>query len=251
MMSDGEQPTKPAASSTTEIEIRESPGLRSDTLDAFITWAAGMPVGNVDLIRESIAAARGDDAVFERLVAELADLPVRDVGRHRVLLSTIGELRDARAVEPLSRFIWHATIVVPERGGDGCGFEASIGESLQARAVEMLSFLGSDAATEETLRVAAEHPSQGVRAAAIDAHLYNHDDATEEGDRLRQRVRDTDAPLVGLPRFTRHTTRADFERSVEEYLERHPTQRPPRPELPSIDGPTPQQRADEESGDVQ
>jgi HEAT repeat protein len=250
MPSADEQPVKPVATRT-EVEVPEGPGLTAATVDAFITWAAGVPVGDVQVVRDAVAAAQGDDEVVARLLAELADLPVRDVGRHRVLLSTIGELRDPRAGEPLSRFIWHATIVAPEQGGDGCGFEASLGESLQARAVEMLSYLGTGEANEETLRVAAEHPSQGVRAAAIDAHLFNHDDDPDEATRIRQRVRDTDTPLIGMPRFTRETTRADFERAVEAYLERYPTQRPAQPDRPSVHGPSPRPRADEEPGDVQ
>lgn len=108
----------------------------------------------------------------------------------------------------------------------------------------MLSYLGTAEADEETLRVAVEHRSQGVRAAAIDAHLFNHADAPEEASRLRDQVRDTDTPLVGMPRFTRDTSRADFERAVEAYLEQYPSQRPPRPDLPSIDGPVPDPRHD-------
>ncbi len=216
-----------------------------------MTWAATVPSGDVAVIRDAIADARGNDPVVEALLDALDDLPVRDVGRHRVILSTIGELGDARALPSLSRFIWHATLVIPPQGGDGCGFEASLGESLQARAVEMLSYLRTPEADDETLRVAVDHPSQGVRAAAIDAFLFNHDDDPEEASRMRQRVRDTDTVLVGVPRFTRDRTRADFDGAVEEYLERYPTQRAPRPEGPSVHGETPTPRADEEPTDVQ
>jgi hypothetical protein len=241
----------PKPGSTTTVRAPDGPGLAGDTIDAFVTWAASVPVGDVQLIRDAVADARGDDDVVERLLEAVMDLPVRDVGRHRVLLSTLGELGDPRAVEPLATFIWHATIVVPQQGGDGCRFEASLGESLQARAVEMLSYLRTTEADEATLRVAAEHPSPGVRAAAIDAHLYNHDDDPAEASRMREHVRDADVPLVGLPRFTRNSTREDFERAVDAYYERYPTQRAPRPNLPSIDGPAPQPRTDQEPDDVQ
>lgn len=246
-----EQPTEKPIATITAVELAECPGLSATTVDAFVTWAAAVPVGEIAVIREAIADARDDDAVVESLMEKLVDLPVNDVGRHRVLLSTIGELGDARALEPLSRFIWHATLVAAQQGGDGCGFEASLGESLQARAVEMLSYLHTAEADDETLRVAVDHPSQGVRAAAIDAHLFNHDDDPDEALRMRQRVRDTDTVLVGVPRFTRDTTRADFERAVEAYLEQYPSQRAPQPEGPSVHGPTPSPRADEEPADVQ
>lgn len=222
-------PKPPPAVSRAEYAAREGPTLTADTVDEFVQWAAGVPVGEVGVIRERIAASSGDQALFDRLIAELWSLPVADVGRHHILLSTLGELRDGRAARELARFVWHQDIV--ERPGpeieQGCGFEAHPAEVLQARAAEMLSYLSTEEADEETLRIATDHPRAGVRAAAIDAHLFNHDDSAEEVERLRSRVRSEDLPVVGVPRFTRDTDRQEFERAVLEFYEQHPEQRGP------------------------
>jgi hypothetical protein len=220
---------KPVATEPREdSDYEAAPELRAEDLDDFLHWAAGVPTGQVALIRNQIASATGDQALVDRLVSELWRLPVTDVGRHLLLLSTIGELRDERVAPELARFVWYdedSLATRPDSDQPGCGFEAHPAELLQARAVEMLSYLASEAGDDETLRVAAEHPRPGVRAAAIDAHLFNHDDAAEEVDRLRSRVRAEEAMLVGRPRFTRDTDPREFERAVLDFYERYPAQR--------------------------
>jgi hypothetical protein len=220
----------------TELTRRDAPALTADTVDEFLRWAASVPVGEVAVIREYIAAARGDDSLLDRLIAELWTLPVQNVGRHSMLLSTLGELRDGRAASALARFVWHQDLMAlsPPEGQPGCGFEAHPAEALQARAAEMLSYLGTEEAVEETLRIAAEHPRAGVRAAAIDAHLFNHDDSSDELNRLRSRVRAEDQPLVGVPRLTRGSDPQQFERAVRRFYEQYPDQLPPEIELRAV-----------------
>lgn len=208
------------------------PDLHAESIDEFLQWAGDVPAGATDMIRERIAAARGDTTVVDRLLEELWKLPVRDEVRHYLLLSTIGELRDGRAATDLVRFIWQPDeqiSAVEHEMVDGCGFGPSTAELLKARAVEMLAYLGTSEAVEETLRVAADHPAPAVRAAGIDAHLFNHDDAPEEIERVRGRVRSDDTPLVGLPRFTRDANPGEFDRAIAEFYARYPDRRA-RPE---------------------
>ena len=74
---------------------------------------------------------------------------------------------------------------------------------MQARAVEMLSFLGTPESTWETLRVVMSHPSSVVRVAAIDAHLFNNGDADEAKNELREIVDSDDLPYVDMTRWGR------------------------------------------------
>lgn len=214
-----------------DVTVEEGPDLTAETLDEFLAWAAAVPNGAVESIRGYIDAARerNDGRLIEALSTALWRLPITDVSRHMVLLATVGELRDARLVEALSDFVWYAPLVderLNERP-DGCSFEVRADEMLQARAAEMLSYLATEEADRNALRVALEHPSVSVRAAAIDAHLYNHGDSIEEIERLRSAVRSEDAALVGVPRFTRDGDTEEFERAVEEYYRRNPEQLPP------------------------
>ena len=205
------------------------PDLRADAIDEFLEWAGGVSTDDADVIRERIASAQGEPTLLERLLEELWKLPVRDDTRHFLLISTIGELRDGRAAAELARFIWlpdERISALEHEMADGCGFGPNTAEVLKARAVEMLAYLGTSEAVEEALRVAADHPTPSVRAAAIDAHLYNHDDATDEIDRLRGRLRSSDAHLVGLPRFTRDANPQAFDRAITDFYVRHPDRRP-------------------------
>lgn len=211
-----------------DYDVARGPDLQAGSIDEFLQWAGGVPAGAANLIRERIGAARRDTTVLDRLLEELWKLPVRDEARHYLLLSTIGELRDERAATELARFIWQPDeriSAVEHEVEDGCGFGPSAAELLKARAVEMLAYLGTSEAVEATLRVAADHPAPTVRAAAIDAHLFNHDDDPEETERVRGSVRSHDAPLVGLPRFTRDTNPREFDRAIADFYARYPDRR--------------------------
>ncbi len=212
-----------------DYDVERGPDLHAESIDEFLQWAGGVPAGAADMIRSRIGAARGDTTVLDRLLEELWKLPVRDEARHYLLLSTIGELRDGRAATELVRFIWEPDERISSVGHevveDGCGFGPSTAELLKARAVEMLAHLTTSEAVEETLRVAADHPTAAVRAAAIDAHLFNHDDSPEEMERVRGRVRADDAPIVGLPRFTRQVNPREFDRAIADFYSRHPERR--------------------------
>ncbi|KRC63020.1 hypothetical protein ASE14_04320 [Agromyces sp. Root81] len=206
----------------------EGPPLTPETLDDFVVWAAGVPVGDIDAVRRSIADVQ-DSAIAESLGEELWKLPVEDVSRHMVLLSIIGELRDPALEDALEAFVWHERLV-DEKVDDepeACTFEARPAEMLQARAAEMLSYLRTESSDNATLRIATEHPSRAVRASAIDAHLFNHDDSLHEIDRLNSIVKAEDVGLVGVARFTRGSDREDFDRAIAEYFDRHPDQAAP------------------------
>src|SRR5205085_82955 len=160
-------------------------------------------------------------------------LPVRDVSRRRLLISTLGELKNPQAVHTLVKFIWHKGEIVArddrERHRQPCSFEADGGEMLRARATEMLSHLVVDEAAGATLNIATGHPSAFVRAAAIDAYMFNAGDSPEAAAQLRKCVRPDDHWRVGLPRLTRDMDPAKFEKAVLIFYENYTEERPPSP----------------------
>lgn len=211
------------------------PNLSTNTVDEFLNWLAFVPVADVDVIRKRIADAREEDGLFETLDKELWSLPVSDVGRHRLLLSTIGELKYPNAVQSLVKFIWYDGQITTrghlEPNHEPCSFESDGDEMLQARATEMLSHLGSREAIEATLDIAAKHNSDLVRAAAIDAFMFNAGDGKEPAGQLEKIVRQEDLWRIGLPRLTADTDPAEFEKSVLAFYNRYPEERPPAPHL--------------------
>jgi hypothetical protein len=239
----GVEDAPPAPRPALSFDPHDAPSLQPDTIDEFLRWVGAVPRSHRANVRSAISSASHPELV-SALTDALHDLPVTDLGRHLMLLSTIGELRDARAVEPLTRFIWHEgpLVVPPGSGDDAAGTATSIldfTDGLQARATEMLAYLGTDDALAATLDVAARHRSAAVRAAAIDAYMYSHDDSPEAADRLRERVQPEEVKLIGLPRFTADMDRTEFDRRVAEFYERYPDERPPAPSPPAIRPPSP------------
>jgi len=218
------------------------PKLYAHTIDEFSTWAARVPRAEVDVIRQRIAEARNNTRLLEALDSELWAFPVRDVARHRSILSVIGELKMPSAVPMLIKFVWHDGEITRrgERGGHlrPCSFEADGEEMLRARAAEMLSYIGSPEATEATLDIAARHSMPFVRAAAIDSHMYNAGDTSEAADQLRACVAPDDHFRIGLPRLTRDMDPAEFERAVVAFYQRHPEERPRQPSQSKPPGPS-------------
>src|SRR6266851_165345 len=230
------EPTRndpPRLGNPSAFDLLSGPRLSCDTLDEFIMWAATVPISHVDVIRQRISKCRGDDRILDTLLDALWKLPIKDVGRHRVILSILGELRNERAMSRLEEFVWYEgelTLSVPHtEERRPCMFESSGTELLQSRAAEMLSYLASEAAAKATMRIARDHAKLAVRVAAIDAHLFNHGDSREAAEELRKIVRGSDRPLVGLPRKVRGADVEDFERAVFEWYERNPEHRPPKP----------------------
>ncbi|MEU4083987.1 hypothetical protein [Streptomyces aureus] len=216
--------------------------LHSGNIEEFLAWAAQVPHSEAGVVRHQISGAK-DDALAEGLCAALEEQPVRDLGRHLVLLSTIGELGDARAVPRLEAFVWSPTQLLPspeEAGGESADDGRSVLNAqtvLQARAAEMLSYLATEEADRATLRIAADHPERAVRAAAIDAHLFNHGDTAEALEEVLPVVRAEDVKLVGLPRLTVDMDTAEFDRRVTAFYERYPDERPPLPHRVPDSGP--------------
>ena len=244
------EPTRndpPPFRSSPPFDIVSGPHLRHDTVDEFIAWSAAVPVSQVEVVRQRIAKSRVDEKLVDTLLETLWKLPVLDVGRHRILLSILGELRSDRAVASLEKFIWHErelTPVLPHTGQPSpCMFESSGTELLQARAAEMLSYIASDSSAKAVLRIIRDHPKLLVRISAIDAHLFNHDDSHEVAEELRKLVRSSDRHCVGLPRKVRGGDVEQFERAVFAWYESNPEHRPPRPKQNLEAGNPPQPRS--------
>jgi hypothetical protein len=235
-------PRSSAYPQTSKAPLFESPtlplpppkALTAETIDEFVQWIAAVPNSETQLIRDAIAKARDDDAVHLALIGRLFSLPVVDFGVHHLLLSVLGELRRADSAEHLIRFVnlpGDQVIPLPprEQGGGLCTSYLDYCAGLQARAVEMLAYLGTSLADEAVLQAASAHPSSVVRVAALDAYLFNHQDSSEAAEEARAAARPEEAMFVGLPRRTRDSDPAEFEARVADFYKRYPSEVPPLP----------------------
>jgi hypothetical protein len=211
-----------------------SVGLASETIEEFVRWVAAVPISEAQLVRDQIAVARGNEHIAESLVARLFQLPVPDFGRHLLLLSILGELRDSRSVEPLLKFINlppdSLFAQTPDRQGQGPATSyLDYSAALQARAAEMLAFIRTPEALDKVLVVAFEHSSRAVRLAALDSFIFNHDDSPEAVDKARTAARPEEAKFVGLARRERDFNPRDFDSKVRAFYQRYPEECPPSP----------------------
>ncbi len=229
------RPTFPGAKPT---GWEKSATLKPGATEDFLAWIATVPADKSEIIRQRIASASDDQGVARELVSKLLELPVRDTGRHVVLLSVIGEMRNSAAIEPLGTFIWwkgELTTQAKASGVDDSDYAPPDQTALlQSRAVEMLAYLGGAyaKADEATLKVAAEHPLRAVRLAAIDSYAWNHGDSDVAKTTLARLVSKDDAKYIGIPRKTRHMSEAqkkDFDQRVAAFYEAHPEELPPTP----------------------
>jgi hypothetical protein len=234
--SDHNQAAPPEHPAIQPFAHQSGPPLTAQTVHQFLCWAAGVPNGEVDSIKKRVAAS-DDPKLVDALIAELGERPIKDVGLYLLLLSTIGELRDARTENALVSLIWEKehlfehpepSTAIRHNHEGSCdersvlNFEAVV----QSRAAEMLSYLATPTATRATLEVASKHPSTAVRLAAIDAHLFNHADSCEAADELRQVVRPDDVKMIGLPRFSRNMDAPEFDARVAAFYGRYPDETP-------------------------
>ena len=108
-------------------------------------------------------------------------------------------------------------------------------EILQAKAVESVAYLNTPEADAMTMRAIREHPSPVVRAAAIDAYLFNHGDTEAAKQELRAIAQKDDAILVDRVRKSADLNRESFNEGLARFYELHPNAVAPRPGPPNAD----------------
>jgi hypothetical protein len=228
--------SRPPPFDTAMIQRAPPAQLDAHSIDAFVRWVAATPVSNAQAVRDAVAAARTDDEAARALIASFLDLPVRDIGRHQLLVSIIGEMRRPEFAEPLVRFIeLPSDSIVRDVSADLMGgayiSHLDAAALLKARAVEMLAYLRTAEALQAVLTFASNHDSRAVRLAALDAYTYNHEDSPDAIDRARAAARPDETKLVGLPRLTRDSDPTRFAARIAAFYEQYPEERPPTPHI--------------------
>jgi hypothetical protein len=207
--------------------------LSIDTIEQFLASAATSPRSQTDEIRKEISRVATDPQIVDGLATRLLTLPVKDIDRHLMILATLGEMRNPRAIKPLMQFIWSdRPLVVEPRPDHDSRVDTSYfnhSGALQARAVEMLAYIGTTDASTATLDVVARHVGTEVRVAAIDAYLFNNEDSPEAKAALAKIVRPDEAKLIGIPRWTAHMDAREFDTRIAAFYQQYPEEQPPAP----------------------
>jgi len=197
---------------------------------AFIDWAAASPVNQREEARKMIWAARDNKDVAIALCKEAFQSIQVDNSRALVIIAILGELRNRAGAYCLAEMV---QLPWPEKGTevDGEIVEQTALGMLQAKAVEGLAYLQLPEGDSEVLRAIASHPSRIVRAAGINAYLWNHgDDNPRARALLGKYVRQGEEIFLDRPRREPQEAGREFNRRLEAYLKLHPEVIPPVPE---------------------
>jgi hypothetical protein len=153
------------------------------------------------------------------------------------VLSILGELRSSVGEECL-RKVLHQPF--PEKGTSAQGeiVEQTALGILQAKAVDGLAYLQTSSGDEEVLWAVGKHPSRIVRAEAIEAFLWNHNNSDEARATLLHYVRPEEKIFLDRLRRDPRESGEVFNRKLEAFLKAHPEAAAPAPEhFPQRKGP--------------
>jgi hypothetical protein len=128
----------------------------------------------------------------------------------------------------LDRLIWEKAPEPDSLGAEGLS-AVDLLEMLQSKAVECEAFVRSPRADSLVLHVIRSHPSEAVRAAAIDAYLFNHGDTPATKEQLRRILSGDDRPAVDKVRRADARSPAAFDSSLTRFYRLHPDQVAPAP----------------------
>jgi hypothetical protein len=195
----------------------------------FVEWAGFSAVEERETARRTIAAASDNKEVVKAIIDEIElakDVKAGDNSRALLLLSILGEMKSPHAQDYLVKF---ANRELPKEGTvvDGEILERTAQAMLQGKAVDGIAYLRNQEAEAAVLAIVAEHPSIIVRAEAIRAYLWNHDDEQNARKTLLRYVRKGEE--IYLDRVSRlpGDDAETFNRKLEVYLKAHPEAVPP------------------------
>lgn len=237
------QPKGPAPSRVlAERTLNRPPALSGQgqeakrSVEVFINWAGKATVKEREDGRKVIQAARDNRDVAAALCEQAFAAQKRDNSRALLILSIIGEMRSPYGEECLRRFVNQP---LPTKGTivEGQIIEQVALATLQAKAIDGLAYIKTQTGDAEVLKAVAKHPSIIVRAEAITAYLWNHQDSSEARATLRKYVRKGEEIYMDRVRREEKDTANTFNPKLERYLRQHPEVMPPAPKHGGPKGP--------------
>ncbi len=199
------------------------------SVQAFIDWAGKSTGREHDDVTKALAAARSNKEVSTAFCEQAFAAQKSDHSRALLTLSLLGELRNEESELCLRRFVNLPLPKAIARTKEDSNPQATALALLQAKAVEGLAYLHNKTGDEEVLRQVQKNPSLIVRAAAINAYLYNHGDSAEARKTLSGYVRKGEEIYLDRIRKEKGENKASFNRKLATYLRAHSEVKPPAP----------------------
>ncbi len=210
------------------VPLLASPNLPvTESVPRFIDWAGGSGADQREDVRKLIAAASSNSDVAQELCREIFEIQNTDHSRTLIMLSVLGEMRNPDGEKCLIRFV-HQPFPTQGTMVNGEIIEQTSLGTLQGKAVDGLAYARTETGDREVLWAARAHPSRIVRAEAINAYLWNHQDSESARAALLMVVRSDERDFLDRPRHEPGMTGYQFNSKVEEYAKKHPAPIPER-----------------------
>lgn len=209
----------------------------------FLDWAGASHVDEREDARKAIGAAGNNQDVVQALINEVERAKTFDHTRALLALALLGE---TRSPEAQAFFMEFAQRPLPTDGPviEGEIIEQTRAAQLQAKAVDGLAYANNESSNKVVTEIIANHPSKIVRAEAINAYLWNHEDSDDARKLLSQYVRKDELILIDRVRRKTGENAESFNRKLDQFLKQHPEVVPPQPEkLEARQKPADQRRA--------
>jgi hypothetical protein len=201
---------------------------------AFLDWASFSTEDEREDARRALAEAQGNREIAQAFCDEANRTYREDFSRAQVALALLGEMRSTTGEACMN------TLLAQPLPTKGTEVEGEIVEQtqlamLQAQAVEGLAWLRSSSGDEAVLRAAGGNPHVVVRAAAVNAYLWNHGDTTEAKQTVLRYVRTTEAIFVDRVRREPGESATSFNAKLATFRKAHPELEAPAPERLSVE----------------
>lgn len=200
----------------------------------FIEWAGASTVSEREDGRKVMASARDNQDVVATLADEIMKAKDTDHSRALLCLSILGELRSPMAQTFLRDFV-SLPLPDPSMGpmAEGEPVLVTALAALQAKAVDGLAYYGDLQAgrvDEFLLSTIGRHPSRIVRAAAINAYLWNAQEPMSARALVQRSIMKGEEIFIDRIRLEDDEKAATFNAKLAVFLNMHPEVMPPAPE---------------------
>jgi hypothetical protein len=215
-----------AAMKAPSLQVPEREAARA--AEVFLDWAGASTSGQREEIRRMLQEARAYNFIAAAFCEEANRTAESDSTRSLLALSVLGEMRSPVGRECFQKLLHRP---LPEKGivADGENVEQARLATLQAKAVDGLAYLHEAEADREVLWAVGRHPARIVRAEAIEAFLWNHEESREARETLLKNVRPEERIFVDRVRRDPAEKAEIFNRKLDVFLKAHPEASAPAP----------------------
>lgn len=215
----------------------------SVSVDRFISWAIEAKNSQKPIAREALKAAARNSEIAKALFEKAVEYRHKDPVRSFFALALLGEMRSPSGLKYLTAFLAMPSTPISQLvGPEGSIATTAVSPSsdweqhLVAKATDGLAYMKAAEADAHIFTTMNAGNTLYLRAMAVDAYLWNHQDSEEAQKQVDKYVRPEEAWMRDRFRRDDDDTGESFDAKVQQWVTKHPQLMPP-PLKPSSNPP--------------